>query len=1206
MATKNKKTADDSKYYIVGIGASAGGLEAINELFDNIPGDTNMSFIIIQHLSPDYKSLMGELLSKHTTMQVFEGEENMHIKPNCVYLLPTRKTMTVKDGMLKLHDKVYNAKPNNAIDVFFESLALAKKEKAIGIILSGTGTDGTKGIEAIKNNGGIVIVQDPITAEFNGMPNSAIATGYADLILPPEMMPEELMEFLKETPLLKSFNALNNYEEALLLDILELIHKVTGHDFSHYKRPTITRRLSKRMLEKGYKTLADYYDHLKRNAEEVNALCSEFLINVTKFFRDEDAFNIIQTTVIPAIFHDKLAGDTVKIWTVACSSGEEAYSLAILLQEYMESNNKHAVNVKIFATDIDGDAIITASKGTYPDTIAKDISPERIKQFFIKEGSSYRIIPALRKMVVFAKHDISKDPPFSRLDLLVCRNMLIYMNPGLQKNILQKFHFAINDGGYLILGPSENIGALKDVMKELDKKWKIYKCISKEKSEDHETFLNPVHRSYVQVPVTSKSKNALSNIAEIFKETLLEEYDYAGIYIDKDFEVKQAIGNFKKYINFPEDSFNFNLLKLVPTDLSIALSTCIRKAMKTGEKVIMKKINVAYGKSRKSINIIVKPYLMQSVYLQPFIFIIFSEETSETKPASGTKIKDGYVSERLTELEKELADTKENLQAVIEEVESANEELQSSNEEIISSNEELQSTNEELQSLNEELHTVNAEHQLKIKELVELNDDMNNYFRNTDIGQILIDKKLIIRKFSPAATKQVNMINSDVGRSIVDISVNFKNLDFINDIKGVIKSGVQVEKELVMDNKDTFLMRIAPYVRLDKAIDGVVVNFINISEVKRLNSLIEAVFNSSVNGITAQKFIRNKAGKAIDLEIITANEAFANMVGATADSLKGHSMYKELPDFMAANFDKCVNVLDRDDHCRFEYFDNKKQVWLEINIVRMLDGVVSTFTDITDKKRSFTELQDTSNMLRASNQQLEQSNYDLLQFASVASHDLKEPLRKIQTFGNKLKDKVETKLEDNEINYLDKIINASNRMQTLIEDILMLAKLSNSEIERSKVNLNEILHHIEDDLEIVLREKNVQLDIGKLPTVKAIPGQIHQLFQNLILNAIKFNENDPPVIKIANEEIDKAWAKALDIDGDKYICITVSDNGIGFEQEYSEKIFGIFQRLNGSNYHGTGIGLAICKKIIDNHNGMIMAESKVNEGSKFTLLIPKS
>jgi two-component system, chemotaxis family, CheB/CheR fusion protein len=416
MPRKHKHPADGaaaSNGYVVGIGASAGGLEAINEFFDNIPHDTGFSFVVIQHLSPDYKSLMAELLSKHTSMQVIEASEGMPLKPNCIYLIPTKKILTIVKGKLQLHDKLRNNHPNTTIDSFFESLAEDLREKAIGIILSGTGSDGSRGIAAIKNHGGTIIVQDPGSAEFDGMPNSAIATGYADLILAPELMGDEMIHFLKEAPLIRSFNQLSNQEEGVIVDILNLIYKVTQHDFNHYKRPTLNRRLAKRMAEKGMKTLSEYYTHLSNNTDEVKLLCKEFLINVTRFFRDEDAFEIIRTDVIPSLFTVKETGDTIKIWVVASSTGEEAYSLAMLFEEYIELHKRHDISVKIFATDIDQQAIDTASKGVYSSESLKNISAERVKRFFIKEGSVYRVSPSLRKAVVFAKHDITKDPPFS-------------------------------------------------------------------------------------------------------------------------------------------------------------------------------------------------------------------------------------------------------------------------------------------------------------------------------------------------------------------------------------------------------------------------------------------------------------------------------------------------------------------------------------------------------------------------------------------------------------------------------------------------------------------------------------------------------------------------------------------------------------------------------------------------------------------------
>jgi len=1198
--------------YIVGIGASAGGLEAINELFDNMPSNTGFSFIIVQHLSPDHKSLMGELLAKHTEMQVFEAEENIVPRANCIYLIPSRKIITLKNGRLRLEDKIRDHQPNSAIDIFFESLAKDKAEKSIGIILSGTGTDGTKGIKAIKNNGGAVIVQDPITAQFDGMPNSAVSSGYVDMILAPDMVGEELLEFISEAPLIRSFNALSLHEETILNNILELVFKTTNHDFSNYKRPTINRRLAKRMAERNITSLSEYYNYLSSRPDEVKKLCKEFLLNVTRFFRDEEAFEILRSNIIPRILDQRHNGEVIKVWTVACSTGEEAYSLAILFDEAINEKRRHELDVKIFASDISQEVIDVASKGFYTEEQVKNITPQRLSRYFTKEADGYKIVPALRKMIVFARHDISRDPPFSKIDLLTCRNMLIYMNPLLQKSILLQFHFAISEEGFLFLGASENISILKDVMAEIDKKWKIYQCISKTKVGDPESHSNPLQKFlHPNSFVASKAKNALNNMSEIFKETLLEEYDYAGLFIDQDFEVKQAVGNFKKFMDFPEGSFNFNLLKLVPADLSVALSTSIRKAIKNNERVVQKNVKVKEGTIQRCITIIIKPYLIQRTYLQPFLFIVLKEEEVVKREIISIPYpKDGLIDKRITDLEQELSDTKENLQALIEEVESSNEELQSSNEEIISSNEELQSTNEELQSLNEELHTVNAEHQLKIKELVELNDDLNNYFRNTDVGQIFIDAKMTIRKFTPIVTQQVNLIASDTGRSIADISTKFKNVNFINDIKSVLQSEQPLEKEITTDDNKAYLMRIAPYLRQNKSFDGVVVSFFDISEIKRINNILEAVFDSSTSGIVAMEAVRNNDQKVIDFRFITANKTSMALLGLE-DHIVGKRYLELYGDADSSVFEKYAKVLEAGTTQSFEFFNNKTQQWFEIVAVKMMDGLVVTFNDITDRKaatekiaKGYEDLKVTSGRLEATNYKLEQSNLDLLQFASVASHDLKEPLRKIQAFGNLLKDKVNNKLDEHEANYLDKVINSSDRMQVLIQDILTLSRLSNNQSPISNINLSELIAQIIDDLEISIKQKGAEIHVGPLPAVIGISGQIHQLFQNLISNAIKFNDGKPK-IEIGEEQVSLLMEREFNIRADQYFAIYVKDNGIGFDQLYSEKIFGIFQRLEKANYEGTGIGLAIVKKIVDNHKGFIKAISTPGQGSKFTILLPR-
>lgn len=1211
-----KKKTDNSVFtpstYVVGIGASAGGLEAINSFFENMPENSGLSFVIVQHLSPDHKSMMSDLLTRHTLMKVFEAQDGMTIEPNCVYLLPSKKFMTTKFGKLILHDKQYNHVPNNAIDVFFESLAHDYKSKAIGIVLSGTGFDGTKGLSEIKKQGGIVVVQDPASAAFDGMPNSALSKDLADLVLPPTSMGPEIIELLKESPDLKDYHLSEHRDEFVLREILNLIRKTTGLDFSYYKRPTLLRRISKRLLELHITNLKDYLEYITYHPTEIQVIYQEFLINVTEFFRDKEAFDVVADRVIPQILKDKKPGDTVKVWSVACCSGEEAYSVAILFHEYMTKHNLFDVTIKIFATDIDKAALETASRGLYTKNILNYISGQRIAKYFTPEGDFYRIKPEIRKMIVFSYHNVIKDPPFSRMDFISCRNMLIYINTDCQKEVLKKLHFALNLEGVLFLGPSEYVGVIKHAMEEIDKKWRVYRCVSKIRVGEEPVF-SPLSKKMLNAgSEKTKIKNPLNHLSDLFKETLLEEFSFAGILIDKNFEIKQAVGNFKDYIALPDSGLTFNLLKLVSPELSIALSVAVRKAMKDEESSVMRGIKIKDDKKKRYINITVKPYLRQQEYDQQFLFVVLNDgDSKEGAFGSESVAKTAAEYNRITELEKELKESRENLQAVIEELETTNEELQSANEEMVSTNEELQSTNEELQSLNEELHTVSAEHQAKIKELMDLNDDMSNFFNNSDLGQILVDKRLIIRKFSPAVTKMVNLIETDINRSIMDITTRFTDIDFVSDIRHVITENIRLEKEIHLNNS-WYLMRISPYLKQDKFSDGVVVTFVDITETKRLSGILEAVFNSSPSTIIVQKAIRNDRQDIIDFECVAANSAAEKDLDVSKDSIIGKRMKISFPEKSIEHFNIYRDVVLSGNPHHYEYYNESKDKWYEVVLVKLEDGLVIIETNISEKKKaadviaqSFESLKKASGELKTTNQRLEQSNFDLLQFASVASHDLKEPLRKIQTYGNLLMSKVKSKLEESELNNLNKIIYSSDRMQKLIEDVLMYSKLSNLDLPLEKVPLKNVFDHIIDDLEVTIKEKNADIYIGKLPTILGVKGQIHQLFQNLLSNALKFNEDGNIRIEVIEKELSAAQAQSIKILASDYYCISVKDNGIGFEEAYKEKIFGIFQRLNGNNYSGTGIGLAICKKIIENHKGHIIAESTPGKGAEFIVCLPK-
>ncbi len=828
---------DNNDLYIIAIGASAGGMEAIHLLFDHTPED-GVSYVVIQHLSPDHKSFMAELLTKHSKMKIFMAENRMKLEPNCVYLMPKGKNMTIQDRKLLLTDS-HAGQPNKAIDIFLNSLAEDQGNKSIAVILSGTGTDGTKGIAAIKKLGGLVIVQDPASSQFDGMPTSAIQSGNADFVLAPELIPNEILAYLERNLLLNGYtDRISENDEAALKDILGLIEQQTPLDFNDYKRPTIIRKIVIQMSRHKISTLSAYTDFLKTNPDEIKVLAQQFLISVTKFFRDKEAFELLNEQVIPQIIENKLIEDRLKAWVVGCATGEEAYSLAILILEHLSALNKN-IEVKIFASDIDKTALSHASKGVYPDSIAADVSAERLDKFFVKKDKTYKVRDNIRKMVIFADHDIVKQPPYGKMDLISCRNLLIYMNPILQKRVLASLHFCLNLGGYLFIGPSESLGKMNKSFQETDKKWKIYKNQVIALNSGDTTYHTPTSNSkWVDHGLKSSlPKNVLTNnFSEILNQTLLEVSGYdAAVCVDGEHKIVQSFGNYEKYL-LPK-LFNFNLLEMLPEELSIATSTTLRKSLKNNKKALIKEVKFKRDDLIRSVNVFVLPIPPAPSDKNPVFLILFSEGDVEKDTGIDAehfqieKQSQSYLEDVRTELE----ETKQQLKLANEAVEASNDDITSYGEELISSNEEMQSTNEELQSVNEELQTVNNEFQLKIKELAELNDDLNNYFKGTLNGQIYVDKNLVIRKYTPSAVIQVNLKESDVGRPLGDISTNIKFAMLIDDINHVISASIPKEKEIQTNDGKWYQMMIIPYIRQqDNQKDGAIITFNDITELKQV------------------------------------------------------------------------------------------------------------------------------------------------------------------------------------------------------------------------------------------------------------------------------------------------------------------------------------------------------------------------------------
>lgn len=973
--TESKDQVRPIRYdkYIVAVGASAGGLEAIHEFFDHMPESSSFSFIVIQHLSSDFKSLLVELVAKHTHMKVFEAAHDMAIQQDCVYIIPNNKLMTVSKGRLKLANKSHVKAPNTAIDTFLHTLAADKKDKAIAIILSGTGTDGTKGIRSIKENGGMVIVQDPSTAKFDGMPNSAIASGDADFVLPPERIYEELFNLINEEPVKVLQDG--HIDEELLDAIFKMVHEQSGHDFQLYKTATIIRRIGRRMNENGYKKLDDYVKFLGTNAEEVAILGQDFLIGVTQFFRDKPSFEMLEKDILPALIKNKTDKDTLKIWVCACSTGQEAYSIAILINECLEKVDRR-LEVKIFATDIDEQSIDIAARNQYPLSISKEIAPAILKKYFVKDDKYYSVIPEIRKQIVFARHDVSKAPPFIKNDLVSCRNMLIYMNHILQDKILSTFHFSLNMGGYLFLGSSETANPIKEGLTEISGKWKFYQKSGKINYSSFHTYNTGgrlLSQKETKKPV---AEQPLSTVEKRFNKFITADLGYVGVFIDKAYMIQEAVGNYRQFLSLPDHKIELNILKMVPKEISIVLNTALRKVWKENKKVQLTRLRINRDDEDVYLNVSIQPPSKEDA----LTMVIFSESISEIIPDKEelnlAALSGEHHSEYIYELEAELNETRSNLQMAVEEMDTTNEELQSTNEELLSANEELQSSNEELQSLNEELHTLNTEHQIKIRELVELNDDLDNYFRSTDIGQVFLDSGLYIRKFNPAAISMVNLIDADIGRSIDHISNNIKAENLSADIRSVLLSGRIVEKEVLLKSGDRSLMRIMPYVRMDKRNDGVVITFIDISHVTELNNIIAGVYNASLSGILAFTAVRNHDHFITDFKCISSNDAALTMLHKNKEELKNSLLVKQLPELCEGSlFQKYVNVVEKGVALENEFTINNR--WYHIVAVKMSDGFAATLTDISDQKTAALKLRKNYNELITARETLKKLNTDL-------------------------------------------------------------------------------------------------------------------------------------------------------------------------------------------------------------------------------------
>jgi two-component system, chemotaxis family, CheB/CheR fusion protein len=828
--------------YIVGIGASAGGLEALQDFFRAMPENTGMGFVVIQHLSPDYKSLMDELLARHTRLRIIKVEDGMPVEPDTIYLIPPRKNLSVFHGKLILEDQGIRNRIILPVDIFFRSLAVDKEKKAIGVILSGTGSDGTLGTRAIKEAGGMIMVQDEATAKFDGMPRSSISTGLVDYILPPADMAEAIVNYTRH-PFLKKKSGDDEMiadEGDSLSRIMLILRDYCGIDFSYYKENTIVRRLERRLNINRFDNLDDYIRLLANSEKEKDVLYRELLIGVTRFFRDEEAFGMLKSAVIPKL--SDRGQKELRIWSVACSTGEEVYSLAMLIRDYIDENRLN-VDVKIFATDIDKRSIAMAGQGYYPESILSDVDPALIAKYFVRRENGYQVGEKIRKMVIFATHNVLKDPPFSKLDLIVCRNLFIYFKPDSQGYVLNIFRLGLKPGGFLFMGSSETLGVYSEAFDVVSSKYKIYK--RKATLSPGVQNLFPAGMGFLKTEnrLTKPGLEARISKSDQLANQIIQIMLPPSVIIDENFYIIQIINDINPYIELRSGRFNQSLNNLISKELSALISNLIRR-LKT-EKEMVRFENVKLTKSGQTFKINLEGRFLKDEgngnFLISFIEIGSQVEQADTL-ASVIDVEDQFR-DQLSELQYELQYTKESLQATVEELETSNEELQASNEELMASNEELQSTNEELQSVNEELHTVNYEHQNKIEELTMLNNDVNNLLNNTGVAALYLDNKLRIRKYTPNFAKICKIMDFDIGRPLKDLATAYIYPDFMDDIESVQEKLRRIEKEVAHNDKIHYLLRIAPYRNDYNAVDGILITMVNICALHREREKLDASNN---------------------------------------------------------------------------------------------------------------------------------------------------------------------------------------------------------------------------------------------------------------------------------------------------------------------------------------------------------------------------
>lgn len=1186
LAARNVET---DPFFVVGIGASAGGLEALEQFFENVPDDSRLCFVVVQHLSPDFKSMMDELLARRTRIPIVRVEDGIELRPNAIFLMPPRKEMIQSAGRLFLTDKDPSQGFALPIDRFLRSLAQDVGSRSIGVILSGTGSDGSRGIRDIHDAGGLVVAQSEESAKFDGMPRSARETGLVDLVLPSADMPDAILKLAR---MRRNPDGTGGDEptvpEVGLQAIFRKLRNEYGIDFSQYKPSTVTRRVERRLLLNQSMDVEQYVELLSDKGAELNQLYKDLLIGVTQFFRDRDAFHRLAADEMPRLLSSVNDDQELRVWVAACATGEEAYSVAILIHEQLAAMERHPL-VRIFATDAHRASLDVASAGIYSEDSMSAVSQQRREMYFLRKGDGYQVVPHIRKMIVFAPHDLLKDAPFTRLDLVSCRNMLIYLQPSAQKKVLSLFHFGLKAGGVLFLGPSESPGDLSDEFESVDDHWKMYrKRRDVRLRPDFRLLLPSGPPQQPRISTRFSSSTAASDrLQQAVYDRLLEEHMPPSFLINDRKELVHSFGKAGRFLRIKDGRATTMLLDMIDSDLKMILLGALARAEKQLTPVVFTGIRVASDDGQDTLTrLTVKPIHDRISGLTSYL-ILLEDMGLPAPPRDETVIDIGAASrEQVQALELELGHTRENLQAMIEEQESSNEELQATNEELVASNEQLQSTNEELHSVNEELYTVNAEYQHKIQELTQVTADLENLLLATDVGILFLDRNLCIRRFTPRVAKLFNLLPQDIGRSISSFT-NSLNEPLNEPLEEVLKNGHSIEREIRDRDGNCYFLRILSYRIGATALDGVVLSLIDMSPLKMAEAKLQhlsAIVESSADAII---------GKDLNGQIVSWNRGAEEMLGYSAEEAIGHDTLFLYPPDSAEEFGELVKAI-RSGQSVTQERKRRRRDGTVIDVLHtvspILDpagrvvGLSTISRDITERKKTEQAIQVTIR------------NRD--HFLAMLSHELRNPLGAILNAVQVLDRAV---LSDDRFAESCRVVRRqTEQMRLLLDDLLDVARVTQNKIvlRRESVSLSDVISDALETSRPLAESHRQTLEVTGLENHCVVHGdaaRLQQVVVNLLKNAIKYSHDGGTI------DIQHSASRSQAI-------IRVRDSGVGISAEMIGRIFDLFvqskETLDRSE-GGLGVGLTLVKAIVDLHNGTITARSDGHgQGSEFTVTLP--